>query len=102
MTSPITEPANHELFSIMEGRGRAWEDGEEWGKENDACGRHARTITSHTIHHGARSLPVAMKIGIKTYSLGLHGAQNTPGGEAQQSGATTPGGRWEPIPNVDL
>ena len=34
----------------MEGRGRAWEDGEEWGKENDARERHARThnITYYT------------------------------------------------------
>ena len=38
MTSPITEPANHELFSIMEGRGRAREDGEEWGEETTLAG----------------------------------------------------------------
>ena len=54
MTSPITEPANHELFSIMEGRGRAWEDGEEWGGGHDAAD-HARMSSVAYCTHGARS-----------------------------------------------
>ena len=79
----------------MGGRGGVEEGERRSGLHNE------RNITHYTQH--GHLTEAAMRIRNKTYSLGLLGAQSTPGGGgAARAEPPHPGGRWEPIPHPPL